>query len=96
MMAGSLPLWWLDMALLLLLAEALGRAWRARRGGPGLRPRDWVWTLLAGGALLAAMRAALGGVPLPGVAACLAVAGLCHVIDLRSRRRAQVPRAMAE
>jgi hypothetical protein len=96
MMAGSLPLWWLDMALLLLVAEALWLTWRARRNAAALAPRDWAWTLLAGGALLAAMRAALGGVPLPGVGTCLAVAGVCHVMDLRTRRRAQVPRAVAE
>lgn len=95
-MAGALPLWWLDLALLLLAAEALWLAWRARRGGPGLAARDWMWTLLAGGGLLAALRAAVGGVPLPGVAACLAVAGLCHVVDLRTRRRSQVPVGAAE
>lgn len=96
MTAGTLPVWWLDMALLLLGAEALWLAWRARRGGPGLAARDWVWTLLAGGALLVAMRAAVAGVSLPAVAACLAVGGLCHAVDLRVRRRAQVRRPMAE
>lgn len=84
--AGTWPLWWLDLALGALVAEAL---WLARRGrrpahaAPHLQ--DWLWGLLAGLALLLAMRAALAGAALPVVGACLAAGGLCHVMDLRGR-----------
>ena len=84
-LAADWPLWWLDLALAAIVAEALWLAWRGRSAG--MAPRDWLWCLAAGLGLLLAMRAALAGAALPLVGACLAVAGLCHWLDLRSRRR---------
>lgn len=84
-LAAAWPLWWLDLALAAIAAEALWLAWRGRRAG--MAPRDWQWCLAAGLGLLLAMRAALSGAAPSLVAGCLALAGLCHLLDLRSRRR---------
>lgn len=85
-LAADWPLWWLDLALAAIVAEALWLAWHGRRAG--MAPRDWLWCLAAGLGLLLAMRAALAGAALPVVGGCLAAAGFCHGLDLRSRRRA--------
>lgn len=85
-LSGPWPLWWLDLALAALAAEALWLAWRSRRPAPAaFAARDWLWCLLSGLALLLAMRAALAGAALPVVGACLAAGGLCHLMDLRGR-----------
>jgi hypothetical protein len=85
-LSGSWPLWWLDLALAVMAAEALWLAWRSRRLAPAaFAARDWLWCLLSGLALLLAMRAALAGAALPVVGACLAAGGLCHLMDLRGR-----------
>ncbi|MBK9360275.1 MAG: hypothetical protein IPM99_03610 [Rubrivivax sp.] len=85
-LSGPWPLWWLDLALAVMAAEALWLSWRGRRHAPArLAPRDWLWCLLSGLALLLAMRAALAGAALPVVGACLAAGGLCHLMDLRGR-----------
>lgn len=94
-LAAAWPLWWLDLALAALVLEAmylgvqgwLGRR-PGRRGRVALAPRDWLWCLLAGLGLLLAMRMALAGAAAPVVGACLAAAGLCHLMDLRARRAA--------
>ena len=83
---GAWPLWWLDLALAALAAEALWLSWRGRRPAhAALRLQDWLWGLLAGLWLLLAMRTALAGASLPVIGACLAAGGLCHVMDLRGR-----------
>lgn len=88
-LTGPLPLWWLDLALAALAAEALWLAWRGRRPAPAapaaFAAREWLWCLLSGLALLLAMRSALVGASLPVVGACLAAGGLCHLLDLRGR-----------
>lgn len=87
-LSGPWPLWWLDLALAALAAEALWLGWRGRRDAPASwAPRDWLWCLLAGLSLLLALRAALAGAALPLVGACLAAGGLCHLLDLRARGR---------
>jgi len=85
-LSGDWPLWWLDLVLGALATEALWFTWRGRRAARAALPlQDWLWGLLAGLALLLAMRAALTGAALPVVGACLAAGGLCHVMDLRRR-----------
>ncbi|EHR69300.1 hypothetical protein BurJ1DRAFT_0409 [Burkholderiales bacterium JOSHI_001] len=66
---------WLSVALLIV------QTWRVHRGaGAVLLPN-----LLAGAALVAALRCALTpGLLLPAPA-CLGAAGVCHVVDLRQR-----------
>jgi hypothetical protein len=84
--SGPWPLWWLDLALCALVAEAVWLTWLGRRPARAAPPlQDWLWGLLAGLSLLLAMRAALAGAALPVVGACLAAGGLCHVMDLRRR-----------
>ena len=79
------PLWWLDLPLLLLAAEALVLLTLRRRGRALFAPRDWLFSLLAGGALLLTLRGVLAGAGTPLVLACLAAGGLCHALDLRQR-----------
>lgn len=77
-----------DLALALMVAEALVLAlyWRLRRRGiPGI---DLAINLLAGAALLLALRAALTGAGWPWVAAWLAAALAAHAGDLARRWRA--------
>jgi hypothetical protein len=74
-----------DAILLLVFVEAIVVLLLARRGrGPGaaLLP-----TLIAGAALLLALRAALMQAPWTAVAAWLAAAGLAHGVDLALRLR---------
>ena len=74
-----------DGLIVLVLLEALALwAWHQRSGG-GLSPQALLPNLLAGAALMAALRCALTpGLLLPALA-CLAAAGLCHALDLRLR-----------
>jgi hypothetical protein len=74
-----------DGLIVFLLLEGLALwAWH-RRTGQGLAPRDLLPNLLAGGALVLALRCALTpGLTLPALA-CLGAAGLGHAVDLRRR-----------
>jgi len=79
-----------DFVIALTLLETLVLAWRGRRTGGGIAPRELALNALAGIGLLLALRAALS--PAPGlIAPALAFAGLAHLADLRerSRRRAR-------
>lgn len=71
--------------VMVLEALALG-AYHAATGR-GIAPLDLVVNLLAGVALLLALRAALTGAGWQVVAGVLAVAGLLHVADLARRWR---------
>ena len=76
-----------DLILGLVVLEAIAFvAFRARLG-PGLRPARIVWNLLAGAALLVALRSALAGSHWHWIAAALAVSLVAHVGDLWQRRR---------
>lgn len=73
------------LALVVIEIVVLGMV-RIRRGaGPGWRAL--VPNLLAGAALLLALRAALTGAAWPWVPLWLAVAGVAHVADLHFRWR---------
>lgn len=79
--------WAVDLILLLVALETLALVllWRWKRRG--LAPARLLPTMLAGGCLLLAFRAVLGGASLAWIGAALAAAGIAHFIDLRSRWR---------
>ncbi len=76
-----------DVVLALMALEALALAlyWRLRRRG--IAGVDLAVSLLAGAALLLALRAALTGAAWPWVAGWLAAALGAHVADLARRWR---------
>jgi hypothetical protein len=75
----------IDLILLLIAAEfiVLGYMRARRRVGPGWRAM--LPNLLAGAALLMAVRAAITDATWPWTAVWLAAAGLAHAADLRAR-----------
>ncbi|MCU0976081.1 MAG: hypothetical protein MUC71_07180 [Steroidobacteraceae bacterium] len=74
-----------DLILLLVGLEVLALlAWRALRGG-GLAPPDFLFNLLAGAALMLALRAALSGAGSAWIGAALALALVMHAADLWRR-----------
>lgn len=74
-----------DLILLLVALEALALlGWRKLRGG-GIAPADLLFNLLAGAALLLALRAALAGAGSAWIGAALALALVMHAEDLRRR-----------
>jgi hypothetical protein len=74
-----------DLALLLLAAEA-ALLWLLRRlTGRGPRFADIAWFLLAGGALLVALRVALSGGWWGWIGVALLAALAAHGVDLRRR-----------
>jgi len=74
-----------DLALALLVAESLLLAHRHRRGRTGIPARDLLPNMLAGAALLAALRLALADAPWYWLLTALAVALAAHLADLRRR-----------
>jgi hypothetical protein len=74
-----------DLILLVVVLEALliGGLWQRR--GRGVAPSRLLPNLLAGVALLLALRAALTGAPWPWIAGALAAAGVAHLVDLAGR-----------
>jgi len=74
-----------DLALLLLGAEALLLLLLRRFAGRGPRFADIGWFLLAGGALLVALRVALSGGWWGWIGLSLLVALAAHGVDLRRR-----------
>lgn len=70
-----------------MAAEAVLLTALHHRTGRGLGPRDLLPNLAAGGFLVGATGAVLGGAPWGWVAALLLAGGVLHVIDLRSRWR---------
>jgi hypothetical protein len=74
-----------DLILGLMVLEALALlAWHAAKGR-GIAPLDLLVNLLAGAALLLALRAALTGAHWRTIAGILAIAGVLHVLDLARR-----------
>jgi hypothetical protein len=85
----QLALWVVDGLLILLLLEAVVLGWWLPRRTRGrLDTADVLWSLGGGLGLAAALRSAVAGWGLPAIALCMAVAGLCHVVDTRRRMRA--------
>ncbi|MCS6932100.1 MAG: hypothetical protein NZM27_07820, partial [Acetobacteraceae bacterium] len=85
MSALPAPVLLADLALAVLAAEAAA-LWALRRflgRGPGLRP--FALLLLAGAALLAALRVALSEGDPGWIVLCFALAGAAHGADLRRR-----------
>lgn len=77
-----------DLVLGLMVLEGVLLAAYRRRTGRGIAPADLLVNLLAGGALLLALRAALTGAGWTSIALWLAIALLAHVADLARRWRA--------
>lgn len=77
-----------DLVLAVVVAEAAGLLLLHRATGRGPAPAAALPNLLAGFMLLLALRFGLAGAGLPAMGACLAAAGLAHVVDLRHRWRA--------
>jgi len=83
---------WFDGRTVLLLVafvalEALWFYWRWRIGRSRLRPAEILWNLASGAALMAAVGFALEG-ERAAVAACLSLALVVHLLDLRARLKA--------
>jgi hypothetical protein len=74
-----------DLILVLVAVELVVLGYMRARRGTGIGWRALLPNLLAGAALLLALRAALTGADWPWIAVWLAVAGLAHVADLRVR-----------
>ncbi len=76
-----------DLILVLVVVEAgvIAACWRLT--GKGIRALDLVPNLFAGAFLLLALRASLTGQDWTWSCACLAVAGLAHVVDIARRWR---------
>ena len=74
-----------DLILLLVALEVLALlAWRRFSGG-GIAPADFLFNLLAGAALMLALRAALAGAGSASIGAALALALVMHAADLWRR-----------
>jgi hypothetical protein len=77
----------IDLVIGLTVLEGLALAVYHGRTGRGMAPRDFVANLAAGLALMLALRAGLSAAGWGWVAAGLALAGLLHAADLRTRWR---------
>ncbi|HQR75047.1 MAG TPA: hypothetical protein PLR35_01345 [Burkholderiaceae bacterium] len=74
-----------DLILVLVAVELAVFGYMRARRGRGIAWHALLPNLLAGAALLLALRAAITGAAWPWIAAWLAAAGLAHVADLRVR-----------
>lgn len=83
--------WMIDAVIALTVLEAAWLLWRSRRPR-ALAPADFVPNLLAGLCLMLALRALASAASWPWLAACLAAAGLSHLLDMRRRWRSARPR----
>ncbi len=80
-----LPLWLIDVVVVLVVVEGLALAAYHRATGRGLAPRDFALHLLSGLALLLAWRStAADGLGASGLA-WLFVGGVLHAVELRRR-----------
>jgi len=75
----------IDCIFLLIVAEVTILILIRKKTGRGLRPVDLILSLLAGVALLFALRAALLGLAWPIVASFLFLSLLAHLTDLSRR-----------
>lgn len=76
-----------DLILAIVAVEivVITMYWHAR--GRGIAPAQLLPNLLAGALLLLALRLSLSGYAWPWYTACLALAGIANVADLRQRWR---------
>jgi hypothetical protein len=74
-----------DLVLLFMVIEGGGLIMLRRRVRRGIPPLDLLVSLGAGAALLLALRGALTDVAWPGIAACLVLALVAHLLDLWRR-----------
>jgi hypothetical protein len=75
----------IDGILVLVVVEIVVMILIHKKTGKGLRPLDLILSLLAGIALLLAVRAALIGLAWPAVALLLFLALIAHLVDLARR-----------
>jgi hypothetical protein len=75
----------IDCILALVCVEIIVMILIHKRTGRGLRPFDLIVSLLAGVALLLAVRAALIGLAWPAIAFLLFLALVAHLVDLARR-----------
>ncbi len=76
-----------DVILVVVAAEAAAIALYWQATGRGIKPVQLFPNLFAGALLLLALRLSLGGYSWPWYTACLALAGIANVADLRQRWR---------
>ena len=76
-----------DLILAIVAFEAIAITAYWHRTGRGLSPSQLLPNLLAGAALLLALRLAMSGFSWPYYTACLALAGIANIADLRQRWR---------
>ncbi len=76
-----------DIILAFMVAEGLALVAYHHMTGRGIAPAAVIANLLAGGGLLLALRAMLGGWGLPAIAACFALSLAAHLTDLQRRWR---------
>ena len=74
-----------DLILVLVVLEVVVLGYIRASRGSGIEWRALLPNLLAGAALLLALRAAITGAAWLWIATWLAAAGLAHVADLRTR-----------
>lgn len=77
----------IDIVLAVVAFEAVLIMAYWRKTGRGIPPSDLLPNLLAGAALLVALRLALSGFSWPYYTSCLAAAGAANVVDIRQRWR---------
>jgi hypothetical protein len=76
-----------DLVLVVVSLEVLGLSLYWHLTKRGIAPAQLLPNLLAGAALVLALRLALSDFSWPWYTACLAVAGIANVADLRQRWR---------
>ena len=76
-----------DLILIVVAAETAAITLYWRKTGRGIAPAQLLPNLLAGALLLLALRLALSNYAWPWYSACLALAGVANVVDLRQRWR---------
>lgn len=76
-----------DLILAIVAVEAVAITAFWHKTGRGVAPSQLLPNLLAGTALLVALRLVISGFSWPFYTACLALAGIANVIDLRQRWR---------
>lgn len=74
-----------DLILIVVAAETAAITLYWRKTGRGIAPAQLLPNLLAGALLLLALRLALSNYAWPWYSACLALAGVANVVDLRQR-----------
>jgi hypothetical protein len=77
----------IDLILLFVLVETAGLGWLLKRANTSLRLTQLLPNLVAGAALLLALRSALAGADWRWTALALSLALVAHVTDLHRRWR---------